>query len=241
MHSNPGPTASPPSLSAKHIVVRQLGLQAYKPIWQAMKNFTQGRDHHSADEIWLLQHYPVFTQGQAGKAEHILNLGDIPLVQTDRGGKITYHGPGQLIVYLMLDLKRLGLGPKKVVTLIEDSIRACLQQLSIQSHLIHGAPGVFVQQKKIASLGLRVRKGCSFHGLSLNVDMDLEPFSRINPCGYQGLQMCQIAALRHQHQLSAVPLEDVAENLLQEIKANLGYTTVSYCDELNARYLTQNH
>ena len=225
----------------EQLILRHLGQVDYQDTWQAMKRFTDERGPDTTDEIWLLEHPPVFTQGQAGKAEHLLNTGDIPVIQVDRGGQVTYHGPGQLVGYLMLDIRRKKMGARDLVTRIENAIVSTLEELSIAAAPRADAPGVYCQDRKIASLGLRIRKGCSFHGLALNIDMNLEPFLRINPCGYQGLQMCQIAALRHQHQLSAVPLEDVAENLLQEIKANLGYTKVSYYDELNAQYLTQNH
>jgi len=177
---------------AANVKIRLLGQQPYLPTWQAMKNFTDQRDASCEDEIWLLQHPPVFTQGQAGKAEHIMNPGTIPVVKVDRGGQVTYHGPGQLIVYLLIDIKRLHMGPKKIVGLMEQSIIELLAQHQIEAHLIDGAPGVFVNQQKIASLGLRVRRGCTFHGLSFNVDMDLAPFLRINPCGYKGLEMTQL-------------------------------------------------
>lgn len=174
------------------LIVRHLGLQAYAPIWQRMQAFTDQRDASTPDEIWLLQHQPVFTQGQAGKAEHLINPGDIPVVQSDRGGQITYHGPGQLVVYLLLDLRRRKLGVRDVVTLMEEAIIHLLAPLGVTAAAKSDAPGVYVNGDKIASLGLRVRRGCSFHGLALNVDMDLEPFLRINPCGYAGMQMTQV-------------------------------------------------
>lgn len=174
------------------LIVRQLGLQPYAPIWEKMQAFTNQRDSETPDEIWLLQHQPVFTQGQAGKAEHLLSPGEIPVVQTDRGGQITYHGPGQLVVYLLLDLRRRKLGVRDVVTLMENAVIELLASIGIQASAKPDAPGVYVDGSKIASLGLRVRRGCSFHGLALNVDMDLEPFLRINPCGYAGMQMTQV-------------------------------------------------
>ncbi len=175
--------------------VRRLGLRPYEAVFEEMRGFTQARTEATPDEIWLLQHPPVFTQGQAGKAEHVLAPGAIPVVQADRGGQVTYHGPGQLVGYVMVDLRRLGYGIRSLVTRIEDAIVDTLSGYGIQAASRRDAPGVYVGDRKIASLGLRVRQGCSYHGLALNVAMDLEPFTRINPCGYQGLQMTQIAAL----------------------------------------------
>ena len=189
------------------LIVRQLGLQPYAPIWEKMQAFTNQRDSETPDEIWLLQHQPVFTQGQAGKAEHLLSPGEIPVVQTDRGGQITYHGPGQLVVYLLLDLRRRKLGVRDVVTLMENAVIELLASIGIQASAKPDAPGVYVDGSKIASLGLRVRRGCSFHGLALNVDMDLEPFLRINPCGYAGMQMTQV-----KHYVD-VNIDDLAKDL----------------------------
>lgn len=189
------------------LIVRQLGLQPYAPIWEKMQAFTNQRDSETPDEIWLLQHQPVFTQGQAGKAEHLLSPGEIPVVQTDRGGQITYHGPGQLVVYLLLDLRRRKLGVRDVVTLMENAVIELLASIGIQASAKPDAPGVYVDGSKIASLGLRVRRGCSFHGLALNVDMDLEPFLRINPCGYAGMQMTQV---KH---FVDVNIDDLAKDL----------------------------
>lgn len=169
------------------------GEQAYEPVWQAMKAFTDTRDEHTQDEVWVLEHQRVFTQGQAGKPEHLLFTGDIPVVQADRGGQVTYHGPGQITAYILADLKRLNLGPRSLVDAIESSLVKLLAQYDIQAYPKADAPGVYVGQSKIASLGLRIRKGYSFHGLALNVDMDLEPFSRINPCGYAGMNMTHMA------------------------------------------------
>lgn len=174
------------------LIFRDLGLQPYGDIWDAMKRFTLERDKDVPDECWFLQHPAVFTQGQAGKAEHVLAPGDIPVIQVDRGGQVTYHGPGQLVVYLLIDLNRRKLGVRELVTLIEESIVGALASFSIESAPRADAPGVYVDNAKIASLGLRVRRGCSFHGLALNVDMDLEPFNRINPCGHAGMAMCQV-------------------------------------------------
>jgi len=186
------------------IVIKRFdGLQDYKNTWQAMREFTDSRTAVTPDEIWLLQHHPVLTQGQAGKAEHLLNSSSIPVIKTDRGGQITYHGPGQLIAYLLIDIKRRHLGVRDLVTLMEQSIIELLNELNIAAYAKKSAPGVYVQRNindqmiehKIASLGLRVRKGCSYHGLALNIDMDLKPYHQINPCGYAGLAVTQVAEL----------------------------------------------
>lgn len=179
----------------EQLVIRQLGLQDYSRIWQAMQQFTDLRDSNTPDEIWLLEHPPVFTQGQAGKAEHLLFPGDIPVVQVDRGGQVTYHGPGQLVAYVLLDIKRRNLGVRQLVTMLENILIELLRRYNINAEARPDAPGVYVAGAKIASLGLRVRKGCTFHGLALNVQMDMEPFSRINPCGYAGMQMVQCSEL----------------------------------------------
>lgn len=173
--------------------MRRLGLCEYGPTWRAMRAFTDERGPHTPDELWLLQHPPVFTLGQAGRLEHVLNPGAIPVIQVDRGGQVTYHGPGQLIAYVLLDLRRAGLGVKGLVGLLEQSVVGLLADYGIGAAARPGAPGVYAEGAKIASLGLRVRRGCSFHGLALNVAMDLEPFSRIDPCGYPGLAVTQIA------------------------------------------------
>jgi lipoyl(octanoyl) transferase len=176
-------------------VIKHLGLRDYSEVWQEMQAFTNGRTEQTPDELWLLQHNPVFTLGLAGKREHLLNPESFPIVQSDRGGQVTYHGPGQLIAYVMYDLSRAGIGVRKMVELLQDSVIDLLQQYGIEAHTIPKAPGVYVNERKIAALGLRVRQGRSFHGLSLNVDMDLEPFSRINPCGYPGMQVTQMRDL----------------------------------------------
>jgi len=175
--------------------IHNLGLRPYQEIWDAMRAYTAARDATSADQIWLVQHPPVYTQGQAGKPEHLLAPGDIPVIQIDRGGQITYHGPGQSVMYLLLDLRRVGIGIRALVSLIEESVIGYLQELGIRAQSRIDAPGVYVDGKKIASLGLRVRGGCTYHGVALNVDMDLEPFSRINPCGLVGMQMTQLRDL----------------------------------------------
>jgi lipoyl(octanoyl) transferase len=174
------------------ILVRQLGLQPYEPVSQAMHDFTDSRDETTPDEIWLVEHLPVFTQGQAGKAEHLLTTGDIPVIQSDRGGQVTYHGPGQQVMYVLLNLKRRKLGVRELVTLLEQTVVNTLAEYGIDAHPRADAPGVYVGEMKICSLGLRIRKGCSFHGLALNINMDLAPFLRINPCGYAGMEMTQV-------------------------------------------------
>ncbi len=175
------------------LLVRDLGLIDYNDAWQQMQALTDNRDESTGDELWLLQHPPVFTQGQAGKAEHVLMPGDIPVVQVDRGGQVTYHGPGQLVVYFMLDIKRLGIGVRNLVTAVEEATVNTLAAFGIESAPKADAPGVYIDGTKVASLGLRIRRGCSFHGLAINVDMDLEPFNRVNPCGYAGMVMTQVS------------------------------------------------
>lgn len=199
------------------ILIRQLGLQPYDPVSQAMHEFTDKRDAETPDEIWLVEHLPVFTQGQAGKAEHVLMPGDIPVVQSDRGGQVTYHGPGQQVMYVMLNLKRRKLGVRDLVTLLEQTVVNTLAELEIDAHPRADAPGVYVGEKKICSLGLRIRKGCSFHGLALNINMDLSPFLRINPCGYAGMEMTQVSAYH-----AASTLKTVNPLLLKHTLALLG-------------------
>lgn len=174
------------------LIIRSLGLQPYHQTWQTMREFTQQRQADTPDELWLLEHHPVFTQGQAGKSEHIINSGTIPIVQTDRGGQVTYHGPGQLVAYPLLDLSRHSLTIRGLVSRLEQSVIDILSLLSIQAHSRCDAPGVYIEQNKICSIGLRVRRGYSYHGIALNVAMDLTPFSFINPCGFKGLKMTQI-------------------------------------------------
>lgn len=192
-------------------IVRQIGPeQTYLPIWQRMQAFTDTRNADTADEIWLIEHQPVFTQGQAGKEEHILMPGDIPVVPVDRGGQVTYHGPGQQMLYALLDIKRAKLGVRHLVTALEQSIVMLLADYDIEAYAKADAPGVYVEEKKVCSVGLRIRKGCSFHGLALNVNMDLTPFQRINPCGYAGLEMVDCAGLNGPQSLTeaAIPLVD---------------------------------
>ncbi|MBS0364995.1 MAG: lipoyl(octanoyl) transferase LipB [Proteobacteria bacterium] len=175
--------------------VRQLGLVEYEPTWRAMQAFTDSRDAATADEIWLLEHPPVFTLGMNASREHLLDPGDISVVQIDRGGQVTYHGPGQLVVYPLIDLKRAGLGIRDYVTALERSVIDLAADYGIDAQCRRGAPGVYVAQKKLASVGVRVRRGGSYHGLAVNVCMDLAPFARINPCGYAGLQMTRFEDL----------------------------------------------
>ncbi|WP_127159466.1 lipoyl(octanoyl) transferase LipB [Xanthomonas arboricola] len=175
--------------------LRDLGQQAYAPVWRAMQRFTDARDEATADEVWVVEHAPVFTLGQAGKPEHVLAPGEIPVLQVDRGGQVTYHGPGQLVVYPLLDLRRLKIGVRDYVCKIEQALIDTLDEWNIVAERREGAPGVYVGGAKIAALGIRVRRGCTFHGLSFNVAMDLEPFHRINPCGYQGLQVTSVLDL----------------------------------------------
>jgi len=188
----------------------------YHSTWQAMQAFTDSRDARTADELWFLQHPPVFTLGKNADPSHILDAGDIPVVHIDRGGQVTYHGPGQLVVYTLLDLKRLGLGVRAAVTLLEDSVIALLADYDITARSRRDAPGVYVNDAKIAALGLRVRKGCCFHGLAFNVDMDLSPFRRINPCGYQGLAVTQLSDL-----VDGVNIEQVTRGLQQQLSCRI--------------------
>ncbi len=203
------------------IYVRKLGRQSYEPVWRAMQEYTDKRDENSPDELWFLEHDAVFTQGQAGKAEHILMPGDIPVVQVDRGGQVTYHGPGQLVGYVLIDLRRLGIGIRDLVTAIENSIVNVLAQLGIAAHPRADAPGVYVESgAKIAQLGLRVRRGCTFHGLSLNIDMDLSVFSRINPCGHQGMEVTDI---RRQRDIAPPTQAELVQALSAELAGLLSY------------------
>ena len=180
------------ALATRAVTLRALGRQAYEPVWRAMQAFTDARDASTPDELWVLEHDPVFTLGQAGKWEHVLVPGDIPVVPVDRGGQVTYHGPGQIVAYPLFDLRRLGIGVRELVNRIEQAIIDTLAKYDISAVRRERAPGVYVGEAKIAALGLRVRRGCSFHGLAFNVAMDLEPFARINPCGYQGLAVTRV-------------------------------------------------
>jgi lipoyl(octanoyl) transferase len=177
------------------LIVRRLGLRDYEPTWRAMREFTDRRDAQTPSELWIVEHPPVFTQGQAGRAEHLLSPGDIPVIQSDRGGQITYHGPGQLVIYLLIALREAGVGIRRLVTIMETSLIELLAAHGIEAEARSDAPGVYVAGRKIASLGLRVRRGCTYHGLALNVANDLAPFQRINPCGHAGLEVTSTAEL----------------------------------------------
>lgn len=205
------------------LIVRSLAQQPYMEVWEAMKTFTASRDASTVDELWCLEHPRVFTQGQAGKAEHILLPGDIPVIQVDRGGQVTYHGPGQLVIYLLIDLSRRKLGVRALVDAIEQAIVHTLAQSGIEAAPRTDAPGVYVNGAKIASLGLRVRRGCSFHGLALNVNMDMDPFSRINPCGYAGMNMCQVSDFE-----PGASVYDLERRLVQELITGLGHNQVDH-------------
>lgn len=210
------------------LIIRQLGRQSYLPCWQQMQAFTDNRDEHSADEIWLVEHEPVFTQGQAGKAEHILAPGDIPVVQVDRGGQVTYHGPGQQMVYLLLNIRRAKWGVRTLVSAMENAVIDTLAEYSISARAKADAPGVYVGEHKICSVGLRIRKGCSFHGLALNVDMDLSPFQRINPCGYAGMEMTDCARLGGPATLAAA-----GQQVVDNICRHLNITTTEFREDFD--------
>jgi lipoyl(octanoyl) transferase len=211
--------ATPTSSSTLHL--RHLGLRDYEPVWRAMQQFTQQRDAAAPDELWLVEHAPVYTQGLSGKPEHVLAPGAIPVVQTDRGGQVTYHGPGQLVAYTLIDLARRQMGVRELVSALEQTVIALLADHGIAAQARRDAPGVYVNGAKIASLGLRVRRGRSYHGLSLNVAMNLEPFTRINPCGYAGLAVTQLSALGGPRDLNLV-----AQALVRHLTARLGYNNV---------------
>lgn len=190
--------------------IKQLGVQSYTDVWLQMKEFTQNRNAQTQDELWLLEHFPVYTQGQAGKPEHVLNPQSIPIVQSDRGGQVTYHGPGQLVAYVLMDISRRNLGIRTLVSQLEQVLISVLAQYDINAVLRCGAPGVYVQEQKIASIGLRVKNGCTYHGIALNVDMDLKPFLGINPCGFAQMEMTQIS-----HFYPKVVLEEVNQQVMQ--------------------------
>ena len=204
------------------LLVRRLGRQPYEPVWRAMQAFTDARGEGTQDELWMVEHEPVFTLGQAGKWEHVLLPGDIPVVPVDRGGQVTYHGPGQIVAYPLLDLRRLGIGVRELVRRIEQALIDTLEHWNIGAQRRDGAPGVYVGDAKVAALGLRVRRGCSFHGLAFNVAMDLEPFHRINPCGFQGLAVTSVLDLGGPGSMAAV--EAV---LIDELARQFGLQPVS--------------
>jgi len=198
-------------------LVRDLGRMAYEPVWRAMQAFTDARTDATTDEVWLVEHDPVFTLGQAGKPEHVLMPGDIPVLHVDRGGQVTYHGPGQIVAYPLLDLKRLKVGVREYVHRIEQAIIDTLGDWNIDAARREGAPGVYVAGAKVAALGIRVRRGCTFHGLAFNIAMDLEPFHRINPCGYAGLQVTSMADLG-----GPSGLDPVKPRLLEHLAVQFG-------------------
>jgi lipoyl(octanoyl) transferase len=207
------------------VIVRQLNRQRYLPIWQKMQDFTDKRDENTPDEIWLVEHESVFTQGQAGKDEHLLAPGDIEVIKVDRGGQVTYHGPGQQMMYVLFNLRRLKIGVRELVTWLEECIIESLNDYGINAYAKADAPGVYVNDSKIASLGLRVRRGCSFHGLALNVNMDLSPFLRINPCGYAGMNMVQTKELNGPQNLA-----QAGEGLIKHMIKKLNATNVKHTE-----------
>ena len=198
------------------LVIREFGLQPYEPVWHAMQEFTNMRDESTPDEIWFTEHEKVFTLGLNTAPEHLLETGDIPVVQIDRGGQVTYHGPGQLMIYPLIDLRRAGLGVRDLVTALEQSVVDLAAEYDIDAASRRDAPGVYVDGVKLASIGLRIRRGSSFHGMALNVDTDLEPFSRINPCGFKGLEVTSLARLGAESNLNAV-----RDRLLPHLLAHL--------------------
>ncbi len=204
-------------MPASPLLVRRLGLMDYEPVWRAMQAFTDQRDADTPDELWLVEHPPVFTQGQAGKAEHLLAPGDIPVIQVDRGGQVTYHGPGQIVAYPLIDISRSNIGVRALVKGIEQAVIDVLKSYGVDAQLLEGAPGVYIDGVKIASLGLRIRRGKSFHGLAFNINMDLEPFQRINPCGFKGLQVTKLSAF------AEVSMGEVENRLIAGLSQVLGY------------------
>ena len=204
------------------LVTRDLRSRAYVAVWREMQRYTDERGDASSDELWLVEHDRVFTQGQAGKSEHVLASGDIPVVQSDRGGQVTYHGPGQLVAYLLMDLRRKGIGARELVHGVEAAIVKLLRRYAIEARPRADAPGVYVEGAKVASVGFRIRRGASFHGLALNVNMDLEPFSRINPCGIEGLRVTQLKDLG-----GPEDVEDVKAPLSEMLAETFGYSTIA--------------
>jgi len=190
--------------------IRHLGIKNYDDVWQTMKEFTLHRNEDTLDELWLLEHFPVYTQGQAGKPEHILNNQSIPIVQSDRGGQVTYHGPGQLVAYVLMDIRRRNLGVRSLVAKLEQTLLTVLAGYQIPAKIQCGAPGVYIDEKKIASVGLRVKSGCTYHGIALNVNMDLSPFSGINPCGFANMEMTQIS-----HFQPTIVIEEVCNHFVE--------------------------
>ena len=201
------------------LIVRHLDQQPYQNTWDQMKSFNEQRDKNTPDELWILEHDAVYTQGLAGKPEHILRTCEIPIVQTDRGGQVTYHGPGQLMLYTLFDIKRLGIGPRRLVSQLEQSLIDYLSTLGINAQGDPQAPGVYVHDAKIASIGLRIRRGCSYHGLALNVSLDTSPFQAINPCGFKGLAITQIAAYT-----PTTTVNEVKTKVVPHILNHFGYS-----------------
>jgi lipoyl(octanoyl) transferase len=211
--------------AARPLTVRQLGRQEYEPLWRAMQRHTDERDAEGGDEIWFTEHPPVFTLGLAASREHILAAGDIPVVAIDRGGQVTYHGPGQLMVYPLIDVRRARIGVRRLVCALERSVIRMAADFGIGAEGRRDAPGVYVDGRKLASIGLRIRRGASYHGMALNVDMDLEPFSRINPCGYRGLEMTDLARLGGPHDLV-----EVSRRLIAPLCEELGFAPPDAAD-----------
>ena len=214
--------------TSNKLIIRDLGQQDYEPTWQAMQKFTAERNESTPDELWCLEHPPVFTMGLNGKKEHLLNIKNIPVIDIDRGGQVTYHGPGQLVIYTLIDLKRLNIGVKDLVNSIEQSIIQLLKQYGINAQGKENAPGVYVNNAKIAALGLRIKRNKSYHGLSLNIDMDLTPFEQINPCGYEGLAVTQLKDLK-----PTLNLSHIKTDLISHLSQLLGYNkedTIVYAD-----------
>jgi len=199
-------------------VIKELGQTDYEPVWQSMKQFTSVRDGNTDDELWVTEHFPVYTQGLNGREEHLLSTSSIPVIQVDRGGQVTYHGPGQLVIYCLLDLNRLGIGIRQLVTHIEQAIVNLLKIYNVDAYAKKEAPGVYVGHAKIAALGLRIRKGCSYHGLSLNLDLDLSPFSGINPCGFKGLEVTRLS-----DHVAEFSTEQVSQQLCSLLINTIGY------------------
>jgi len=214
------------------LIIRDLGLQDYQPTWQAMQKFTAERDESTADELWYLEHPPVFTMGLNGKKKHLLNVGEIPVINIDRGGQVTYHAPGQLILYTLIDLTRLHLGVKDLVSAIEQAIIQLLKKYNIPAERKENAPGVYVNGAKIAALGLRIKRNKSYHGLSLNIDMDLSPFKKINPCGYEGMAVTQIKNFEEK-----INVNNLKNDLTAYLAQLLGYNSHNIIVSEKANYL----
>ena len=211
------------STAPSTILLRELGQQSYEPVWHAMQHFTDTRTESTKDEIWFTEHAPVFTLGLNSAPEHLLATGDIPVVQVDRGGQVTYHGPGQLMIYPLLDIRRAGIGVRDLVTALEQSVVDLANDYGIEAAARADAPGVYVEGAKLASVGLRIRRGASFHGMALNVNVDTEPFTRINPCGYQGMAVTQLRDVL----VSSPQRAEVEEKLVEILARRLGYTEQS--------------